>query len=476
MLQAASGLEYEIYSPDVFNGVLYLGGWRTAADTGPDRLYKTSPGEDVPVELRWNGAAPYAAYHMNDPSVVRRADGSLAMFATALPNIDDAPDIMTSYNVTGLVTSTDNGATWTLEGIVIGQNNGFDSTGAWSPSAVVENGGISVWYNTGSTDVRTGRPEPIRVMRTMMDATGTRKLSTAECINVNTLQTISAENVDVRQAADGTYWMAANDFSGADGDPGKIVLYQSQDGLFWTPWSVNGATLLSPQAGGMLMTPAITSIGGDTMTVMYAEQAGASATVEHSVTLALSDQPGTSRFTQAYVFNGVQTSPEPVTGQAYNGPVDYLQSQLIYAGTGNINLVALGPNAFLHGGAGQDALVARSGHNVLDGGQGSNFLTGGSGQDVFFLVASGDADSWSTVVGFKGGDELTLWDVTPGMWDGTWTAGQGAVSARGATLHIPEASGHEAALTLAGFSTGQADALSAAYGTAGGRAYLHFQG
>ena len=123
VLVTSATLDYEIYSPDLFNGTLYLGGWRTAADIGPDQLYTSPANTDRPTPLVWNGPAPYDLYHLNDPSVVREADGTLAMFMTALPNLYGYSVEMQSRNVTGLATSVDDGATWTWQGIVIGHRN-----------------------------------------------------------------------------------------------------------------------------------------------------------------------------------------------------------------------------------------------------------------------------------------------------------------------------------------------------------------
>lgn len=466
-------LDYEIYSPDVFDGVLYLGGWLTSADIGPDRLYQSTLTADAPTEIVWSGTAPYAQYHLNDPSVVREADGTLAMFMTALPNAYGYNSGMLTRNVTGLATSSDGGQIWTWQGVVIGQSNGFDATGAWSPSAVVGANGIGVWYNTGWTDVTTGAVKPIRILHSEMDSTGSHLISTSLCINALTYAPITGENVDVKQAADGTYWMVANDYSSADGSAGKIVLYQSRDGIFWTPWSTSGATLLSPSGNTVLMTPTITSISGGILNLMYSEQITPSATIQDSIAVSLSNQPAVARFAETTTFNGAPNSTVDVAGEAYNGPVNYLQSQFIYAGTDSINLTALVPDAFLRSGAGEDALAAMSGRNVLDGGTGSNFMTGGTGTDVFFVVASGGTDTWSTVNGFKPGDEVTMWDVTPSMTDMGWNASQGAANAQGATLHIAAGTGHWASLTLAGWGVGQAAALSVAFGSVDGRAYLH---
>lgn len=466
--------DYNIYSPDLFGNTLYLGGWLTAADIGPDQLYQSIPTEDAPQPIVWDGAVPYSLYHLNDPSVVEEADGTLAMFMTALPNYDTTWTEIVTQNITALATSDNGGASWIFRGIVIGQDNGLAGTGAWSPSALPDGDDIDVWYNTGAIDADTGASVPIQVQRATMNPIGTQVLSTVVCVNALTGAPIPAENVDVAQASDGTYWMIGNDYLSTDGNPGKLVLYESQDGINWTPWSINGPTLISPSAGQTLLTPTITGISGNTLTLMYSEQAGTSATMEHTVTVALSDQPDNPRFLQAFVVDGVQTSSESVDGQDYNGPVTYLQSQLIYTGNGNLNMVALTPNAFLCGGSGNDGLVATSGDNVLDGGTGSNFLIGGSGQDVFFLDTESGVNTWTTVSNFKAGDQITVWDITPAQYNLAWFANQGAPNATGATIHVPEGQDAWSSLTLAGWSVSAAETISAAFGSIDGRSYLHF--
>lgn len=473
VLPAPSGLSYTIYSPDLFDGVLYLGGWLTAADVGPDQLYQSSPTTDEPTRLVWNGWVPYSQYHLNDPSVVRESNGTLAMFMTALPNADDSVTMMQYYNQTGLAISTDNGASWTWEGIVIGQNNGCACNGAWSPSAVVQsNTDIAVWYNTGSKDMVTGIDTQIQVLRTTMNPTGTKALGTQACVNALTGQAISAENVSVTQASDGTYWMVGNDYSWTGGGSGKIVMYESQDGINWVPWSTAGATLVAPTNGQLLLTPTITSITGTTLTLMYAENLTGSTSTIKTMTVNLSNQPTTSNFLEAFVFNGAESSSIDMTGQAYSGPVAGLQNELIYTGGNNVNMVALTPNVFLRGGSGDDALVAQSGNNVLDGGAGSNFLGGGSGDDVFFLEANTGATVWSTLSNFHAGDQVTIWGPTS-SYNIAWAANQGAAGYQGATLHIPMGGGATASLTIAGYSVAAAQKLSAAFGSIDGLSYLH---
>jgi Ca2+-binding RTX toxin-like protein len=471
---APYGLDYMIYSPDVAcNGEEYLGGWLTAADIGPDQLYQ-SPGAstDAPVPIVWTNGDPYDTWHLNDPSVVRETNGTLAMFVTALSNVYgyDAAG-MSSHNLVGLATSTDNGASWTWDGIVIGQFNGIDNTGAWSPSAMTAGTDIDLWYHTSTTDVATGLPASAGVMRSVMDSTGTTLLSTEQCINTATGQPLYAANVDVAQAADGTYWMVANDYASAS-NLYQLVAYESTDGINWTPWSTGGATLLSAGPTGMLLTPTILRVGNGNLDIMYSEKIG-NNTVEHTADFSLSDGPSADVFLVANVFNGVQGVMTPEQGQTYDGPVSYLDNQFIYLGNDNLNIVAATPNVFLRGGNGDDALVALAGNNVLDGGMGSNFLTAGTGHDVFFSEAGGGADTWSTIAGFKPGDELTIWDITPNVRGVVWQDNMGAAGYKGATETVLDEQGHASSVTLAGWSAASARALSVDFGTSGGHTYMH---
>ena len=73
---------------------------------------------------------------------------------------------------------------------------------------------------------------------------------------------------------------------------------------------------------------------------------------------------------------------------------------------------------------------------------------------------NGGADTWSTVVGFQPGvDDLTLWDFAPNFRV-AWVADGGAAGYQGATFNVPDGQGHMASLTLAGYSTAEADRLS----------------
>ena len=425
--------DYFIYSPDIYGNTTYYGGWLTTADIGPDQLYSSAGvATDNPVPLVWNGFIPYAAYHVNDPSIVCEANGTLAMFVTVLPNqYGNSATQMMIYNQTALATSTDGGASWTWDGIVIGMANGCNNTGAWSPSALVIGNNIDVWYHTGATDVVTGALGSSQVLLTKMNATGTSIDSTVACRDTSTNAALQAWNVDVKQAADGTYWMVANDFTN-----NTIVAYESADGINWTPWSTSGATLINAGDTGAqfnFLTPTILNVGNGQLDIMVAERIG-SVDVEHTINFALnSSSAATTNFLVSHVVNGVQGIYLPESGAVYTGPTTWLNNDFIAVNDENLNIIATTPSVFMHGGAGNDALVALSGNNLIDGGFGSNFLTGGTGQDVFYLDAAGGQNTWSTMVNFHAGDQLTIWDISPGVNGITWHDNMGAAGYTGAT-------------------------------------------
>ena len=167
-------------------------------------------------------------------------------------------------------------------------------------------------------------------------------------------------------------------------------------------------------------------------------------------------------------------------GEAYAGPVTFLQRQFIWSGDGGIVIAASTADVFLHSGGGDDALQAHAGSNVLDGGAGSNFLVGGAGgdggADTFFVDGRG-GQTWSTLVNFHHGDALTLWGFQPGVSTNPWTASDGAAGYAGATLHselVGAGTGVSASATFAGLTLDDVQSkLSVSSGTVGGLSYLN---
>jgi hypothetical protein len=151
------------------------------------------------------------------------------------------------------------------------------------------------------------------------------------------------------------------------------------------------------------------------------------------------------------------TVPNPPT--AYPGPVVGPTNQYINVTPDNLNITAKTSNWFLHSGSGEDAIQVTNGINILDGGTGSNFLVDGMGMDTDFVDArSAPSDIWSTVVGFKIGDDATMFGLTPAMFNVAMVDNDGAAGFTGLTFHATKAGSPEASLTLAGFS--QADLTS----------------
>ena len=466
-LSQPNGSNYNIYSPDVAGDVMYLGGWRSAADIGPDILYQSPVGIDDPRPLNWIGAAPVD--HVNDPSVIRLSASTLVMYVTVLPNHFAVGDAMFDHNVLGHAISTNSGISWTWAGLVIDQWNGFDHTGAWSPSAVETAHGPVVWYNTNWHDTSTGEQLTTRVYRSELNASGSSTISTVPCIRADTGTPLLAANVSVVQNSDGTYWMVGNDFNIGY----SLVAYNSPDGVNWSPWSSWGDSGLIYSDGATLLTPTILSANDSVIELIYSEKLS-DRSVQHYVKVQTDDYAAPN-FLISNVFDGHNGQSLTVPGKTYTGPVGGINNDLIQITANNLNVIALTDGVFICSGSGNDALLGKSGYNVLDGGSGSNLLIAGSGRNTFFSHANAGVDTWSTIGGFRPGlDDVTIWDLLPGIKP-NWLAGQGAAGFQGATLHIADATGHLSSLTLAGYSVDQANQLALNVGVSGGHHYVNLQ-
>jgi hypothetical protein len=460
-LEQPNGPDFDVYSPDIFDDVMYMGGWLYQGNRGEDQLYQSVVGVDAPTPLNW--VAP-SGYHINDPSVIRLSTSKLLMYATALPDQYATPIAMTHHNTTGLVVSYDDGASWFWHGIAIGQSNGLDNTGAWSPSALETAAGPVVWYNTN------GIPT---IYRSTMTADGAQVISTTTCIDVDTGTALSAANVSIKfDSSDGLYWMVGNDYRRGF----NLVAYKSTDGINWTAWSGNGDPTFMPGGGVQLFTPTIASIIGSNMLVIYSEKLS-TQTIERQITLNLSD-PSVPNFLVSTPETGV-TNAE--MGDTYIGPVAGLSNQIIQITSQNLNVSALTDNVFIHTGAGEDAVQVIGGTNVLDGGTGSNFLIGGTGNDTFFVDdRAASSDIWSTVVNCHSNDAATIWGVSPLDSNLAWTDSQGAAGYTGLTLHATAPGRPNVSLTLAGYSTADINngRLTISFGTdpASGNSYVYVHG
>ena len=221
-LPQPNGPAFNIYAADVFDNVMYLAGWRRTSDIGPDKLYQSVVGVDDPQPLSW--VRPTTIYHFNDPSVIRLSATIKIMYVTALPNEYATDNGMIDHNLTGRLISYDNGGSWVWGGLVVGQWNGLDYTGAWAPSALMTSHGPALWYNTNWHDAQTGQQISTRVYLSQLDASGGTVVSTIPCIRTDTGAPLLGENVDVAQDAAGTYWLIGNDYNIGS----SLVLYRKR--------------------------------------------------------------------------------------------------------------------------------------------------------------------------------------------------------------------------------------------------------
>jgi serralysin len=174
----------------------------------------------------------------------------------------------------------------------------------------------------------------------------------------------------------------------------------------------------------------------------------------------------------------------PAIAQAddYAGPVDYLRGQYIWSDSDGVAMHANVRDVFLKGGSGDDALQVQGGNNVLDGGNGSNFLVGGNGwdggMDTFFIDGRGAGVTWSSIVNFHQGDQLTIWGSVANQSTQEWVAWDGASGYQGLTVHSElggAGTGVNASATLAGLSMADLPKLTITTGNVGGNDYMLIQ-
>jgi hypothetical protein len=267
---------YAVETSSDGSNLAWMGGWATAEDAarGDDRLYQgvydgTAIRNLTPLHFDNPGYAEgyVAGYHANDPSVIYLADrGWHFMYYTALNDAygTDSAQMM-RRNWVGFAASSDGGASWHDSGVILGQWNGFDGSGAWAPSAVDLDDEIWLYYNTGAqncTDAACSGPglDAPKVLRTRLSPNGWQFLATDPLVGPDGGQ-IHLVNVDVSHAF-GQYWMVAN-FALS-----QIVLYTSDDGIHFVPYDGNIGLLADGGAYG-LFTPHIRVTSPTTFDVFF---------------------------------------------------------------------------------------------------------------------------------------------------------------------------------------------------------------
>lgn len=237
MTPALSGL-YAVYSPSVLTHEIttpdgerkyvtsmWTGGWLTKEEVGPDNIYRSEL-----VQGKWSRPTmsfQRPGFHVNDPSVlVHPKQKWLFMYYTALDNVYANDKDMTERNWVGFASSINGGKSWDDHGIVIGQDNGLDGTGAWSPSAVLVGSEIWVYYHTNSKDFS----KPI-TLRTRFSLDGWKVVGATERLSFPddeaTGEVTLLSNLDVAVAGS-KFIMVANS-TGLN----SIRRFVSKDGLSW---------------------------------------------------------------------------------------------------------------------------------------------------------------------------------------------------------------------------------------------------
>ncbi len=317
------------------------------------------------------------------------------------------------------------------------------------------------------------------------------------------LTQVVATNLDALPAITGgvagqstTTTLAALPFAGLlltdpDGGPAETLTVQGTPGLgslqgglgAYNPvtgaYTAQGTTAaLAADVQGLVFTPGAAGMASFSVTL----NDGAGGVAQDSTTsLVIAPSADTAGVAQHFMqlpgaqfltlINGVQTTVE---GEAYHGPVSYLQDQLILDSSSPAVIVAHTSNAFIKSFSGFSAIQVLGGQNVVDAGPGSNFIVGGTGNDTFFLDGTHGAVTWDTIQGFHPGDMMTLFGFNAGTSSLVWADAEGAAGYTGRTIHADLAGtgGVTANLTFAGTTAADTDRYVISTGTVGGMNYL----
>ncbi len=189
-----------------------------------------------------------AGYQVSDPSVVVDpvVSGRYRMYYSVISKTDAASSTLLRLNNHIGSAHSDDGVEWVDDGVVIGQNNGLDDRGGWSPSATVMGDEIWLYYSTNY-------PDKVNVYRTRLSATG-KKLETQRVLMVdqNSQKPLEGFNVDVHLSRDiGKYVMFLNkDFTG-------VVRYVSDDGITWTTAKDDKNPVIQAASSSLVAAPTV---------------------------------------------------------------------------------------------------------------------------------------------------------------------------------------------------------------------------
>jgi uncharacterized repeat protein (TIGR01451 family) len=262
---------------------------------------------------------------------------------------------------------------------------------------------------------------------------------------------------------------------GLGGLSGTLGFYDPATGIYTARGTVDA---LQADARALAFTP---SAAGDAIFAVMLDDGAGGAARDAATTVHIQATADTAGVAQHFLqlpgatflanAGGQQMT---LVGEHYNGPVSYLQSQLIYDSADPAVIVAHTDNAFIKSFSGFCAIQVEGGRNVVDAGPGSNFIVGGTGDDTFFLNGSQGAVTWDTITGFHPGDAVTLFGFHAGTSSFAWTDAEGAAGYTGRTIHADLAGdgGITASLTFAGTTAVDTGGYAVTTGTVCGVDYL----
>jgi hypothetical protein len=245
---------------------IWLGGWRSLDDVPRDRIVmgRVREGElrgDLELVLERPDAL------VNDPAVVRvPGRRALRMYFTSLA-LDDLGRA-TERNVVWTARSRDGGRTWDRVTEAIGQSNGVNACGAWSPSVLVEDGLLCVYYH--------GNSPCLGAYRTCFEADGTTVARPTEALSLP----FGLANVDVARLDD-RYVMVGNllglpTFS-------EIRGVESPDGRTWVPLRGTEDGVLVRAEAGVVLTPHVSWLGPRALTLLFTTRSSLLTLLEDNV-------------------------------------------------------------------------------------------------------------------------------------------------------------------------------------------------
>ena len=135
-----------------------------------------------------------------------------------------------------------------------------------------------------------------------------------------------------------------------------------------------------------------------------------------------------------------------VVTEASNAGSDTVESSVNYVLSANVeNLTLTGSfpingtgnelDNIIIGNAGANILSGGDGNDVIDGGAGSNILKGGAGTDIFFFDGRGGGNTWTTILDWQAGEQLSVWGWKPGVSKILLWQQDGAEGNKGITMH-----------------------------------------